>query len=160
LFLNSYQIGNSVFQSITLRLNQKSINRFIKPCPITYERANYHPSDYSYHACLAGLRLQTLADRRRFFDIDLVLRAFTGGINASSFISFFKFPPNSRNLRYQNPFLISCSNNSCINWCMRVCNDIKIDLTFLRESSYSTASLTKLVYMLRASTNPEWLSCI
>jgi hypothetical protein len=71
----------------------------------------HQPHTYSYSSCSEKLNIDSLSNRRHFFDIDLVLKTFTGRLNSSDFLQFFKFPPTTRTLRHLNAFQVP--NNKC-----------------------------------------------
>jgi hypothetical protein len=97
------------------------------------------PQRYSFSACSEKLKLDSLSNRRHFFDIDLVLKTLTDRLNSSDFLQFFRFPPTSRTLRHPNAFQVPNNKCSAINRCMSAFNDLDIDLTTIRQSSYSRA---------------------
>ncbi len=94
---------------------------------------------YSYSSCSKKLKLDSLSNHRHFFDIDLVLKTFTGRSNSSDFIQFFRFPPSTRTLRRPNSFQIPNNKCSAIDRCMSAFNEMNIDLTCLRQLSYPRA---------------------
>jgi hypothetical protein len=77
--------------------------------------------------------------KTNFFDIDLVLKTFTGRLNSSDFLQFFKFPPTTRTLRHLNAFQVPNNKCSAIDRCMSAFNGLNIDLTTLRQLSYPRA---------------------
>ena len=86
---------------------------------------------------MENLHLQALDSRRKFFDIDFILKTFCNQINSSEFIEFFTFPPRTRVLRCHTSFLVSLTNNSSINRCMKVFNDLKLDINHISNLPYS-----------------------
>jgi hypothetical protein len=105
---------------------------------ITYSTLdNDRYSEYSYTRCLSQLNIQPLQDRRIFFDVDLILKTFTDGLDSSGFRDFFTFPPLIRNLRSINSFQISNTKSSNIDRCMKTFNDLNLCLSTLSRSSYT-----------------------
>ena len=95
--------------------------------------------NFNYNSCLNSLHLQQVSVRRKFFDIDLVLKTFTNQIDSSSFYSFFTFPPQIRALRVVNAFQVSHSKDSSLDRCMCLFNSQRLDLSTLRQTPYSRA---------------------
>lgn len=95
--------------------------------------------NFNYNSCLNNLHLQQLSVRRKFFDIDLVLKTFTNQIDSSSFYSFFVFPPQVRALRVVNTFQVSHSKDSSLDRCMSLFNSQRLDLITLSQTPYSRA---------------------
>jgi hypothetical protein len=92
---------------------------------------------YSYSSSLNDLCLQSLNDRRKFFDVDLILKTFTNRIDSTSFIDFFRFPNQSRSLRHRSSFLTSVTKESTIERCMKAFNGLKINLNSLCHEPYA-----------------------
>ena len=99
----------------------------------------FHPNryTYSYHDSLEKLNIQTLSARRKFFDVDLILKTLTNQIISTDFQRFLTFSQKTRALRHHTPFFISITNESPLNRCMKLFNDLKLDLETVSVSPYS-----------------------
>lgn len=95
--------------------------------------------DYSYTSCLDSLNMRPLAQRRRFFDADLIVKAFTNQINSTGFMGFIRFPPSHHNLRKCNTFLTSATKHSTLNRCMVNFNNLNVNLDEIKQLSYRQA---------------------
>ncbi len=104
-----------------------------------YSPSSLNPYEYSYRTSLSHLHMQSLSSRRKFFDIDLIIKTFNGLINSSGFMRFFKLPPRIRDLRHTNSFLVSNNKCSSIDRCMKYFNDLQLDLNRLRDMPYGRA---------------------
>jgi hypothetical protein len=107
-----------------------------------YTNLNLMCNGFSYSSRLNDL--QSLNERRNFFDIDLILKTFTYQIDSTGFVGFFKFPTQLRDLRHPNSFLTSISKESSIDWCMRALIGLNIDLNSLCHGSYARARSREL----------------
>jgi hypothetical protein len=130
--------------SAILEKIQKKFVRFLffrnlVPDNPSHNNTNFGCNSFSYSSCLRNLHLQSLRDRREFFDIDLVLKVFTHQIDSSSFMHFFGFPEELRELRHRRSFQTSITKKSSIDRCMNAFNDLKMNLNALSLGSYSYA---------------------
>jgi hypothetical protein len=104
-----------------------------------YSPFTHDPYEYSYRSCLSHLQMQSLSNRRKFFDIDFIVKSFNGIINSSELLQFFEFPPSVRDLRRTSTFLISNNKCSSIDRCMKLFNELRLDLSQLSNLTYSRA---------------------
>lgn len=137
------QIWNPTKLGISAELEkiQRKFVRFLFFKRLVPGFTNFSPNEaiyiYSYHTCLANLNIQLLSSRRKFFDIDLILKTFTNQIKSTEFLQFFTFPLRIRNLRHHQSFLISTTNESSLNRCMRYFNELKLDIDEISSFPYS-----------------------
>jgi hypothetical protein len=114
-----------------------------------YSPFTHDPYEYSYRSCLSHLQIKPLNNRRKFFDIDLVVKSFNGLIDSSEFSRFFEFPPSVRDLRRTRTFLVSNSKFSSIDrWTV---NEFGLDLNQLCNMTYNRAR--------RVILNKFWAVC-
>ncbi len=99
----------------------------------------YTPFSYSHRLCLSHLHMLSLSNRRKFSDIDLVVKSFNGMINSSEFLNFFEIPPSVRDLRHSSTFLVSNNKCSSIDRCMKLFNEFGLNLNELCNMTYTRA---------------------